>query len=210
MQLNKTKLALTMGVLFLSAASSTYAVTLSPTVDITTRDDVALAEDQVLSFGANIFTATGGVCTMDADTPGEALGQANMASAAAANFGELSGTGCATGIVATPGVYRVIGTAASAVTVTVTPVNASTDFSYSADNGCIVNYDNNATATDACIALTNATPIGAQLAGATDNGATSVPGETVITIGGTITVINAAGLTASTAYSDSFNLNVVY
>lgn len=210
MQLNKTKLALTMGVIFLSAASSTYAASLSPTVDITTRDDVTLAEDQALSYGASIFTGTGGVCTIDADTPGEALGQGNFAVVGAANFGELSGTGCANGTVASAGIYRVIGTAASTVTVTVTPANVSTDFSYSADNGCVVNYDGIATATDACVALTNATPIPVRLADGTDNGATSVSGETVITIGGTITVINPAGLTASTPYNDTFNLNVVY
>lgn len=210
MHLNKTKLALTMGVIFLSAASIANAASIVGTVDITTRDDVSLAEDQALSYGANIFTATGGVCTMDADTPGEALGQANMAVVAAANFGELSGTGCASGIVATAGVYRVLGTAASTVTVTVTPANTSADFSYAADNGCVVNYDGLATATDACVALTSATPIPVRLADGTDNGATSVSGQTVITIGGTITVINPAGLTASQLYTDTFNLNVVY
>lgn len=210
MQLNKTKLALTMGVIFLSAASSTYAASLTPTVDITTRDDVVLSQVQALDFGANIFIGTGGACKLDADAPSATVGQANGAGFSDTNFGLLSGTGCAAGVTATPGIYKVVGTAGATATVTVTPLNASTDISFVADSGCISNYEGNA-GLDTCLALTNATPIPAVLADATDGADAGVTsGETIITIGGTVTIINAGGLTSSLLYQDTFDLNVVY
>lgn len=206
MQPNKSKLALTIGVLLFAASNSSSAASLTPNVKVTTRDDVTLSQVQAMSFGSNLFIAAGGVCLMDADTPGDVVGQANGLTTQA-NYGELSGTGCADGNIATPGVYKIAGTAASTVTVTVTPLNANGAFTYVPNNGCVVVYNNTAGANETCTAL-SASPIVTALAGALDNGS-AVAGEGIVVIGGTVT-IGGAPLTASTGYTDSFSLNVVY
>jgi hypothetical protein len=207
MQPNKSKLAITIGVLLFAASNSSIAATLTPNVLLTTRDDVTLSQVTPMTFGANLFTASGGTCAMNAGNPTEATAQANNAALIGTNYGELTGSGCASGNIATPGVYSISGSTGADVTVTVTPDNTHGDFTFASNSGCIVDYDG-AAAGDACLALTSGGSQITTLANTTDAVGTAVDAESIIVVGGTITTVNT--LTQSTAYTDSFTVNVVY
>ncbi|TWX67478.1 hypothetical protein [Colwellia sp. C1TZA3] len=207
MQPNKTKIALVIGALYLGASGASYAASLAPTVKMTTRDDVTLSQVTALAFGPNIFTTAGTSCLMDADTPGDIIAQAN-GTAEKANFGELSGTGCVTGASGTPGVYKVSGSPGAGITVTVSGLNTDPLFTFTPNNGCIVEYDQ-VSEGDTCKALASATATTTIIAGTTDGGDDEVTsGELIMSIGGTLSVVSA--LTADTPYTDQFKINVVY
>ncbi len=220
MQPSRIKISLAIGALCLGAAGVANAASQSFDVTVTTLPDLSISEVTPLSYGTNVITTSGGTCTMDADAPGHAAGlqfsAGAGATAAAANFGDLTGTACVTGGVGTPGKYRVSGGLAGAtVKITIAGVS-NADFTFSPNNGCIVTYSGT-TADDADSCAAYAAPPSAlskKLAAAAEDqaalsgGEASVAGELMFTVGGTITINQT--LTPNQAYSQTFPVTVVY
>jgi hypothetical protein len=222
MQPYKSKLACVIGALFLGASGASNAATGTFDITVTTLADVVLAQKQALSFGANLFTTAAGTCQMDATTPPSdtALMQyeEDGTAVAGATFGDLSGTGCIVGATATPGVYRISGTANSTVNITIGSLAPGGDFSFTPNTGCIVAYVNSSEdgtgSDDTCTTFTADSATPRRLPTATEEQTTgpvgvTVAGELVFSVGGTVTV-GATPLTASTAYTANFPVTVVY
>lgn len=223
MQPNKTKIALVLGALLMGASgASNAAVQGSFPVKVATLADVILTQVTALDFGANVYSAAGGTCKLDGSNPVQADSQVDVIAAGGTGVGynQLSGTGCITDaqtdgvplLGQSAGVYNVAGIGGLDVTVTVSDSAISTDFTFSPDSACVTDY-NGAAATsagDLCLALSAGTGKLVTLADATDALNAGAPdGSTRIVVGGTITV-GAGDLTPSTAYADTFNVNVIY
>ncbi|MGJ8691254.1 MAG: hypothetical protein ACSHW0_02090 [Thalassotalea sp.] len=211
MQPKNTKIALIIGALFLGASGASNAATETFQITVNTIDDVTLTQVQALDFGSNILISALGECTMDADTPeAGSLGVGTLAaSAAAANYGELSGTGCIDGAVATPGEYTITGTSGASVIITLSSVDAG-DFIFTPNSNAFANYDDAAEG-DTIVEIGVGTPTPLLLASANDTGTNGTPvdGALEFRLGGKLT-IGGADLLASTPYDADFNVNVVY
>ena len=208
MQPNKTKIALIIGAIYLGVSGASFAASESFTITATTIDDLTLDEDVALDFGSNIFT-TPGTCTMNADTPGDALLQLNGTSTAAqADFGDLSGSGCVTGLaLGTPGVYTATASPGTDISITLNNVTQP-DYTFE-PIGRAGNYDNTSSADgDTAIAIDTSATVTATTPSADDDDANVVQNELVFTLGGTLTVLNA--LVADTTVADVFTVTVVY
>lgn len=210
---NQKLICLALGtVLALSTSSFVRAATASFDVSITTIADLTITELQGLDFGSQIFITAGGICTMDAATPGTTnVDYAPDAAEAASNFGLLSGAGCISST-QTPGIYEVTGVSGQAVSITVNSVTG-TNFNFNPSSGCITLYDN-ADDGDSCNTFTPGTAFSGQLAGASDTatggfGPAPTAGRLYIVVGGQIT-IGATDLTANTAYTEQFTIDAVY
>ncbi|MBU2923208.1 hypothetical protein Q4506_07425 [Colwellia sp. 4_MG-2023] len=183
-------------------------------VSFRTISDVEIQQVQALSFGATMFSANGGTCSMDAS--GTTINDADAAilrgtPVSGSLAGAVTGTGCidtAAGISGNQiGIYRVIGISGSDVQITVNEVTGS-DFTYTPDSGCISNYDG-ATAGDTCQSFFVSSPTTTALADATDGADANVTeGELRIVIGGKITI--NTDLTADTNYSQDFTIDAIY
>lgn len=230
MQPNKTKLALQIGAVVLGAlcASNSYADTF--TAEVTTVDDVEITERVALSFGTNVFTTASTSCTMLVTD--ESTGTANptpvlmkYASTAAVSvggaYGDLSGDGCVnatTDTAVTAGVWDITGIPGGSVKILLTEIAQDvTDYTYSPDTGCYVEYNGDNTANaDSCVALAPGTVYTTPLAASAEDDAvpaagsgTSVAGALAFTVGGTIS-IGTSGLTAETPYDLKFQVDVTY
>jgi hypothetical protein len=210
MQPNKSKIAMIIGVMYLGVSGASFAASESFTITATTIDDLTLSEDVALDFGSNIFT-TAGTCTMDADTPGDALLQTNgTATAAQANFGDLSGDGCVNGLaLGTPGVYTATASVGTDISITLNNVTAvSGDYTFE-PVGVAGNYDNTATAdSDTAVAIDTSAAVTVTTPSALDDDALVVQNELVFVLGGTLSVLNP--LTADQIVADVFTVSVVY
>jgi hypothetical protein len=210
MQPNKTKLALIMGTLLYSASHSTYATIADFPVTVTMRDDVTLTELQSVDFGQNIFTAAAGNCLLDASAPDPGDVFANVV--VGGTYEQLSGTACADGTVAQAGLYKIVSEEAVAITVTITKplFTAGDDFDFT-PAGCLPSFSGDNTSLDTCkvlvegVGIDTAGPATADVGGSN----TVVATETIMSIGGTINVMNV--LTAGQIYNaKQFHVNVVY
>lgn len=196
--------------LLLGGAGLANAASESFNVTVTTLPDLVLTQVQALSFGTNVYIDAGGVCTMDADIPGDTATQTKRAVAVTATgFGDLTGAGCVNGVGAgTPGLYKIAGLQGQSVSISIGGV-VGTDFSFT-PAGCIATYDDGV---DGDLCTTYSGAISAQsydLASTTDGGDAGVTaGELIFSVGGSIT-IGASDLTANLAYSESFPVDVVY
>jgi hypothetical protein len=133
----------------------------------------------------------------------------------AANYGDLTGTGCVNGTgTGTPGIYRISGIPGGSVRITISGVTGA-DFSFSPNSGCIVNYNGDNTAdADTCTTFVPGVVANRALAAAAEDdavplGQASVAGQLMFTVGGTVT-IGGADLTANQAYTENFPVTVIY
>ncbi|MGS2720620.1 hypothetical protein [Paraglaciecola aestuariivivens] len=208
MQPNKTKLALQIGAVVLGAlcASNSYADTFSVTVN--TLSDVTIDTVQPLDFGENITTDANGTCAMSATSPAGAtvLADDNIT---VSGFGVITGSSCIGSgtTVATPGIYSIEGVGGLDVSLTLSSLTQSGDFTFT-PTGCGVVHDNAGTDGDVCTTYTAGTPLTMTLANGTDNGA-SVANFAHFTVGGTLDV-GATALDSDTSYTVTFNVDVVY
>lgn len=212
MQLKKAKQALAVGAVILGTSSTAFSASESFDLTVTTLPDVAITELQALDFGSNMYVGAGLSCFMDAATPGDGNNgtTADMnyeaGGVAPSKFGELSGTGCVAAAVASPGIYELSGLTGLDVDVTVTGVTG-TDFTFYPNSGCIENYDGGA-AGDTCESFIPGAAETVTLADTGDDG-NAADGIAIMTVGGTIT-IGGADLTANTAYTENFTIEVTY
>ena len=218
MQRMKPKIALILGAAYLGASATAYAASQSFDITATTVPDVSLTEVTPLDFGTTMFVTAGGTCLMQAASPGSNLAVMqwpNNTGVAAANYGDLSGSGCVNGTgTGTPGVYKVSGVDGTAVKITITGFTG-TDFNFSPNSGCIVTYNgDNTDDADTCASFIPGVQQTVNLAatGETDtSGSTNsaIAGEVVFTVGGTVTV-GGVDLSPNTSYAEAFSVNVVY
>lgn len=224
MQPNKTKIALAIGALLLGASSASNAVTLDFPITAKTIPDVTISQVTPLSYGSSMFVTVGNSCLMQATVPGEAALMQyhdNTTGLAASAYGDIAGTGCVDGTgTGTPGIYKISGLASTQVSITISGFSG-TSFDFAPNSGCIVTYDNGASAVtsgDTCDAFvpgvltTKQTAAAANEEGTTTPAGTTVPGEIVFTVGGTVTIggTDAVDLTPAFAYSEDFTVDVVY
>lgn len=219
MQPNKTKIALLVGAVCLGASGAANAATANFDITVNTIPDVTLSEVQALDYGTTMFVTAGGTCQMNATTPGnQSSGMQYQTSAAvnAANYGDLSGTGCVNGSgTGTPGIYKITGISGGTVRITISGITG-TDFTFAPNSGCIVLYDGT-TAVDSCTSFVPGTQTSRRLSAGpasedtatTPAGEASVAGELVFTVGGTVT-IGGVDLTANQAYTENFPVTVIY
>jgi len=182
-------------------------------VGFTTIVDVAIVATQELSFGTTVYSALGGVCTMDAAVANINDNDAAITPASpvtGGTGGSVVGTGCITSAMNTApgnqlGIYTLTGTAGANVKVTVTGVSG-TDFTF-APVGCIPVYTGLATASE-CVPFTvgNATTT-TDIADLLDLNAT--PGELRVVVGGVMT-IGGTDLTPETTYTQTFDIQAIY
>ena len=218
MQRIKPRLTLMLGVAYLGASATAYAASQSFDITATTVPDVSLSEVTPLNYGTTMFVTAGGTCLMQATSPGSDLADMqwpNNTGVAAANYGDLSGSGCVNGLgTGTPGIYKVTGVAGAAVKITITGFTG-TDFNFSPNSGCIVTYNgDNTDDADTCESFIPGVQETVNLAAAAEtdtSGSTNsaVAAELVFTVGGTVTV-GAVDLSPNTAYAEAFSVNVVY
>jgi hypothetical protein len=214
MQPNKTKLALQIGAVLLGAAtaSNTYATPFDLIVN--TISDVTIDTVTPMTFGTSILTDELVSCTMSGDQPAPATVRSDGTYTAGTGTnlpGALTGAGCITTNVGTPGLYTISGEAALEVNITLNTETQTGNFEFSPDSGCAADYDNataTATTSDPCTALVVGTPLPVDLPGATDAVAT-VAGVGYFSVGGTISTL-AGGLTSDTPYTATFQVNVIY
>jgi hypothetical protein len=233
MQPNKTKLALKIGAVVLGALCASNASADTFTAIVNTVDDVTITPraGQVLDFGPNIYVTAGGICTINVDgttdLPGGVLmnyAEATDAVAQAASFGSITGgstLGCATTTTtangASVGVWDVVGAPGVAVSLLISPVTQTGDYTFVPD-GCFVDYDS--TITDDADACTDIASNAVQTAtfaaasseddggGSTGSG-TSVGGQFSLAVGGVLTV-GTTPLNPATPYDLSFQIDVTY
>jgi hypothetical protein len=218
MQPSKNKIALLTGALILGASSAANAVTEPFNITAKALPDVAITTVTPLNFNTSIFIDAGGTCLMNATFPGDldtALMQYDGAVDAAANYGDLTGDGCvnsATGS-GTPGVYRVAGLEGSAIKITISNSATGGDVEFSPNSGCIVTYEGGALA-DTCDSFVPGVLANKKLAAGTEDvgtggtAGTSVSGQMMFTVGGTLSVINE--LAPNFADTIAYNVEVVY
>lgn len=225
MQPNKTKIALLLGAVCIGASGAANAATANFNITVNTIPDVTLSQVQALSYGTSMFVTAGGTCLMNAAQPGNAtptglLMQYQTSTnpiAAGASFGLLSGSGCVNNAAIspniTPGIYKITGISGGSVRITISGVTG-TDFNFSPNSGCIVNYDGTI-ADDSCTSFVPGVQTTRRLANGTENTATApqgtpaVAGELVFIVGGTVT-IGGTDLTANQAYTQNFPVTVIY
>ncbi|WP_448567982.1 hypothetical protein [Thalassotalea ganghwensis] len=220
MQPNKKKIALAIGALLVGASGASNAATGTFDITVNTIADVVLTEETPLDFGTNIFTSTGS-CTMDAATPSTASLQIDPAvTATATNYGDLNGSGCVTGAVATPGVYKVTGSPGATINITINGfTSVAGDYSFTPNSNAVGIYGatgaSGAAGDDIIGTLSTVGPTAVRLPDATEALEAEVTAnELVFTLGGTLTVTSP--LTANTTYGtafdagDVFAINVVY
>jgi hypothetical protein len=209
MQPNKTKLALQIGAVVLGAACASNATADTFNLTVNTLADVTLQEVTPMTFGTSIKSDADGVCTMNAASP--LLTDLNSdGTAAATNYGTLSGTGCVTGAPAgVPGVYTITGEPALEVNITVSDEVQIGNFTFSATNGCAIDYDQSTGDGDPCTPLVVGTPLPIDLPGGLDANATGFYGIGYFTLGGTITV-GTGGLPSDSLQTATFLVDVVY
>jgi hypothetical protein len=195
------------------AGTGTFPVTASTIPDVT----IAVVPGFELNFGDSIRATSGLSCTLDASGPAEDDIQSDLDNDAtgaevATAWGTLSGTGCLSGGTGVqPGLYEITGTPGSNVTVSVAASTASTEFTYTPGNGCVVDYDNGGAQTaDPCIALST-TPVSGVTFPDSETNADAVDGSLRFSLGGTVAITNGGSdLTAGTAYTTTFDVTVVY
>jgi hypothetical protein len=210
MQPNKTKIALVIAAMYLGVNNASYAATKSFVITAETLADVELLETTELDFGTNIFT-TAGICNMDADAPSSDLLLMNAAnSIAESDYGALTGGGCINGT-AIPGVYKISGAVGADVNITLSGIT-ETEYTFEPD-GAVADFSKS-TADDTIGALAFSGVNTFSTAGADDDtnpglaATLATPGDLIFTLGGTLTVLTT--LTASTEYTNTFSVNVVY
>lgn len=220
MQPNKTKIALLLGAVCLGASGAANAASADFDITVTTIPDVTLTEVQALDYGTTMYVTAGGNCLMNASTPGNApaslMQYTRQALVVAANYGDLTGTGCVNGAGnGTPGIYRITGIQGGSVRITISGVTG-TDFSFSPNSGCIVNY-NGTTVNDgdSCttfvpgVQTTRLLAATAEDDGTGATGQPSVAGQLMFTVGGTVT-IGGTDLTPNQPYTENFPVTVIY
>jgi hypothetical protein len=211
MQPNKTKIALSIGVLFLGVSGTSNAATESFNISATTIADVGLVQVNGIDYGTNIFTSVGN-CILIGNEPADLQIDPSITSSALDN-GTLSGTSCVNGDdLGTPGEYTVTGITATDVTISMTSISTA-DFTFT-PLGAASGYGNATPAEDddVRIAVSSSGPITARTAGAGDVNAlianNVVDQQLKIFLGGTLNVLQT--LTPSTPYSGTFDLTVTY
>jgi hypothetical protein len=226
MQPSKTKLSLAISAICLGVAGGASAATGTFDITATTLPDVTLTEVTALDYGQSMFVTQGGVCVMNAATPGDQSGvmqydDATVGGLVAANYGDISGTGCVDGTgTGTPGVYKITGLPGGTVDITISGVNG-TSFDFAPNSGCIVTFDGATAAEsgDTCapfvpgVSSSKLIPVSqAAEQGTTTVDGNIVAGELVFTVGGTVTIggTDAVDLTANQAYSENFTVDVTY
>jgi len=196
--------------LALTAITNANAATGTFGVAFNTVADVSIVETQPLSFGANIFITSGGVCTLNAATPAAATMQSDATTALTGNnYGAIAGSGCVTTAAGVNGnqggYYRLTGVSGIDVKVTVNPVN-NADFGF-VPAGCVNNHDGTSAAnSDSCDVFSSGVQLTATLANSTETG--GVDTQLMIAVGGEITINQE--LTPGTAYSQNFTIDVTY
>lgn len=197
----------------LAGMSSANAATGTFAVAFTTVADVSIVEVQPLSFGPNVFITNTGVCTLNAATPLAATMQSDATTAlTGANYGDISGTGCVTTAAGVNGnqggYYRLTGVSGIDIKVTVNPAsNADFDF---VPAGCVNDHDGAAATadSDSCLVFASGVQLTATLANATETGLNQVDTQLMLAVGGEITINQE--LTAATAYTQNFTIDVTY
>jgi hypothetical protein len=218
MQPSKNKIALLTGALILGASSAANAVTEPFNITAKALPDVAITTVTPLNYNTSIFIDAGGTCLMNASTPGDlatALMQYDGAVDGEANYGDLTGDGCVNSAAGagTPGVYRVAGLEGSAIKITISNSATGGDVEFSPNSGCIVTYEGGALA-DTCDAFVPGVLANKKLAAGTEDvgtggtAGTSVSGQMMFTVGGTLSVINE--LAPNFADTIAYNVEVVY
>lgn len=224
MKYNKIQTVLASSGLACAMLLSTSASAVSTNYDFTfdTVQDVALVPVTELNFGGKLGLQAGDTCEMRvgalaANAPGvtAALMADGTTLGAGANYGELFGADCgadAVGTDGTPGVYRITGAGGVVVDISLTSQGAGAFFNF-VPAGVAVNYDGAADGDDlqpvnggldATITLANT----ADQAGNTPGSGFPVVGESLIFLGGDITVTSL--LNAGQEYTQTFGIDVVY
>jgi len=198
-------------VLVLTAMTSANAATGTFAVAFNTVADVSIIEVQPLSFGANMFITSGGVCTLNAATPLASTMQSDESTLTGNNYGDITGSGCVTTLAGINGnqggYYRLTGVSGIAVKVTVNPAT-NADFGF-VPAGCINNHDGTATAnSDSCDIFASGVQLSATLANSTEGGGSGVDTQLMLAVGGEITINQE--LTPGTAYTQNFTIDVTY
>jgi hypothetical protein len=205
--------------LSLGSISAANAATGTFDVGFRTITDVTITENQAISFGATLFSASGGVCDMLASAGTVDDTDLNIVrdvpiTGGASTAGAVSGAGCIDTAVGASGnqlgIYTVAGIAGAAVKVTINEVLGA-EFNYSPNQGCIGTYDG-ADDGDTCTSFFPGTTVNSSLldiGNDTDpaDGAAS-DGSLKIVLGGTVTL--TADLASDTNYTQQFTIDATY
>jgi len=207
-QILNVRKTLVAGSLLLAMSNVASAASEQFVVSVTTLDDVSILEVNALSYGTNVFIDAGGECTMEASAPGATVLQMDDASAAA-NYGDIAGTGCVDTTGQQPGEFRVTGLGGQDVTITIGSTSGG-DYTF-APVGAYAIHDGS-TAGDTLGTYTTAQAaagVTTPLASSSDVGLTVAANQLMFTVGGTIT-IGGTPLVADQLYNDTYPVTVVY
>jgi len=207
-QILNVKKTLVAGALLMAMSNVASAASESFFVSVTTLDDVGIEELNALSYGINMFIDAGGECTIDGDAPGATVLQMDAASAAA-NYGDISGTGCVDTTGLQPGEFKITGLGGQDVTITIGSTSGG-DYTFAPAGAYAIHDGGIAGDTLGTYTTAQATAgVTTRLADGVDAGLTVVANELVFTVGGTVT-IGGTDLIAGGVYTDTYPVTVVY